>query len=391
MKLTDEQVAALDGISRWLKGPAKPYFILQGYAGTGKTTLVRHLQEYFDKPILYLSYTGKAALNLRQKGCERATTIHQALYDVREKSTKDLQALLALFHRTSDERDRHELSVKIKKERQRIASPYWEANPSEELLKSPLIVVDEYSMVSSEIFNDLLATKKPILFVGDPAQLPPVASTCPIENSKADAVLSTVHRTGLDNPLLAAATAVRKGDFSLLKTSGPFVVKARRDAGAEDYIQSDQVLCSRNATRRELNRRLRRRMGFDGLLMKDERVIFLKNDHGSGVFNGSIGKVMEQPFVDDITNEVVLDVDFEYSKILGYPAWDGHLRGDAEGPVDRRMQCIDYAYAITVHKSQGSEWNAVTVHEEVIPNSDHKRLLYTALTRAKLKCTLIRP
>ena len=75
---TPHQDAALNAVAAWLK--SKPgrngvpqVFRLFGYAGTGKTTLARHLAEAVDGKVLFAAFTGKAALVMRSKGCERAT------------------------------------------------------------------------------------------------------------------------------------------------------------------------------------------------------------------------------------------------------------------------------------------------------------------------------
>jgi exodeoxyribonuclease-5 len=83
------QDAALNAVAAWLK--AKPgsngtpqVFRLFGYAGTGKTTLARHLADHADGEVKFAAFTGKAALVMRSKGCERASTIHSLIYKTRE-------------------------------------------------------------------------------------------------------------------------------------------------------------------------------------------------------------------------------------------------------------------------------------------------------------------
>src|ERR1041385_2589883 len=80
-----QQDAALKAVAEWLK--AKPgrgqtplVFRLFGYAGTGKTTLARHIAEGVDGKVLFAAFTGKAALVMRSKGCEGASTIHSLIY-----------------------------------------------------------------------------------------------------------------------------------------------------------------------------------------------------------------------------------------------------------------------------------------------------------------------
>src|SRR5437660_9031885 len=79
---TPQQDAALTATSTWLKaaGGRASVFRLFGYAGTGKTTLAKHLAEGFDGKVVFAAFTGKAALVMRHKGCAGASTIHSLIY-----------------------------------------------------------------------------------------------------------------------------------------------------------------------------------------------------------------------------------------------------------------------------------------------------------------------
>ena len=80
MSWSPEQDGALSDVARWLKAGDRPIFRLFGYAGTGKTTLARHIAEGVDGDVLFAAFTGKAALVLREKGCPEASTIHSLIY-----------------------------------------------------------------------------------------------------------------------------------------------------------------------------------------------------------------------------------------------------------------------------------------------------------------------
>src|SRR5262247_621487 len=80
-----QQDIALKAVAKWLKarpgrGSTPPIFRLFGFAGTGKTTLARHLAQDVDGKVLYAAFTGKAALVMRRKGCSGASTIHSLIY-----------------------------------------------------------------------------------------------------------------------------------------------------------------------------------------------------------------------------------------------------------------------------------------------------------------------
>ena len=86
---TPHQDAALKAVADWLKAkPGRngtpPVFRLFGFAGTGKTTLARHIAEGVDGEVKFAAFTGKAALVMRNKGCDEASTIHSLIYRARE-------------------------------------------------------------------------------------------------------------------------------------------------------------------------------------------------------------------------------------------------------------------------------------------------------------------
>ena len=181
---TPHQDAALNAVADWLK--AKPgrngtpqVFRLFGYAGTGKTTLARHIAEGVDGEVKFAAFTGKAALVMRNKGCDGASTIHSLIYRARESGV---------------EQPSFEL---------------WDDAPAS---KAELIVIDECSMVDAEMARDLLSFDCPLLVLGDPAQLPPIAGAGFFTEGEPDAMLTEVHRQAQDDPIVRLSMAVREGE-----------------------------------------------------------------------------------------------------------------------------------------------------------------------------------
>ena len=117
---TPQQDAALKAIAHWWKNDRhqSPLFRLFGYAGTGKTTLARHIAQGIDGKVLYAAFTGKAACVMRSKGCHGASTIHRLIYKPKEQN---------------EENPTFEL---------------WHKAPAS---NAKLIIIDECSMVDAEL------------------------------------------------------------------------------------------------------------------------------------------------------------------------------------------------------------------------------------------------
>jgi hypothetical protein len=156
------QAAALDKIGRWLRDGRPQVFRLFGYAGTGKTTLAKHITAGLGGRGVFVAPTGKAAAVMRDNGCHGAMTVHRAIYgapDVRE----DGSLLFSPKKRSA-------------------------------LDGAALVVLDESSMVDEELARDLLAHGVPVLAMGDPAQLPPPVGGCsPFTSKTPDVMLTEIH------------------------------------------------------------------------------------------------------------------------------------------------------------------------------------------------------
>jgi exodeoxyribonuclease-5 len=365
-----QQDAALAAVSRWLKEAhtGTPIFRLFGYAGTGKTTLARHIAEGVDGKVLFAAFTGKAAQVMRAKGCANASTIHSLIYKARE---------------SGEETPNFEL---------------WDDAPA---AKAKLIVIDECSMVDPELGRDLLSFGVPLLVLGDPAQLPPVQGGGFFTDAEPDIMLTEVHRQAQNDPIVRLSMDIREGRTPVPGDHGETQVVRRADLDPQRVVDADQVLVGRNATRRAYNTRLRERHGLEEPLpVAGDKLVCLRNNRKKGLFNGGLWTVRERNAGRSkalITLRILPDEDLP-GFALGTRARKVTVRRECfTGGIEdfawterRPYDEFDFGYVLTVHKAQGSQWDDVVLFDESFAFPDHRaRWLYTGITRAARKLTLV--
>ncbi len=360
-----QQDAALSEVARWLQAGTPQVFRLFGYAGTGKTTLARHIAEAVDGDVVFAAYTGKAALVLRNKGCGEAQTIHSLIYRSRGVDEE---------------------------------SPTFVINRESNAAKAKLIVIDECSMVDEELGRDLLSFGTPVLVLGDPAQLPPVKGGGFFTEQEPDVMLTEVHRQAADNPIVRMSMTVREGGRLDYGDYGPSRVIRRAEVNPEIVMAADQVLVGTNRTRRRYNQRLRELKGFSAQYPQSgDKLVCLRNDPAKGLLNGSLWQVMSssketvKPGINLMIRPEDDDMDRGAAKIKLLKA--AFEEPDTEIPwsTKKRYDDFDYGYALTVHKAQGSQWNNVVLFDESWAFRDSReRWLYTGITRAADSLTIVR-
>ncbi|PWB81133.1 MAG: ATP-binding protein [Methylocystaceae bacterium] len=358
---TSEQERALAAVAAWLKDGRAQVFRLFGYAGTGKSTLARHVAESVDGDVAFGAFTGKAALVMRSKGCKDARTIHSLIYRATESETEE---------------------------------PSFELNDDSEAAKAALIVIDECSMVDEELGRDLLSFGKKVLVLGDPAQLPPVKGGGFFTEAEPDVMLTEVHRQAADNPIVRLSMLIREGGRLEQGVYGETRVVSRDGLDPALVTGADQVLVGLNRTRRAYNGRLRQLRGFSGALPQSgEKLVCLRNNRKKGLLNGALFTVKSAGAVR--RGKVRLLVEPEesagkFQRVGVLPQFfDG---GDAEIPFAQRRDSdeFDYGYALTVHKAQGSQWDNVALFDESFAFREHRaRWLYTGVTRAAQRLTVV--
>lgn len=390
MELTTKQAQGLKiAIDRWRAG--ERYTVISGYAGSGKSTLVKFIVEALvhegvkrDK-IGYACFTGKATQVLIDKGNKNAVTLHKLLY-----------------HATLMPNGRYKYKPK----------PYLEYD---------VVVIDECSMAPNKLIKQLASHKRVYcIFVGDPGQLPPIYKDD--DNhllDKPHIFLDEIMRQAQDSGIIRLSMLIREGKPITGFASNEANVISTSRITDQALMQSDINLCATNATRNSLNRYIRELYGFSGPIPQEsEKVICLHNEwdfisnKGNALTNGCIGylhNIYEEKFrypyfvykkgsVDVVSGTFITETGDDFGNLptdkLLYTTGEQTISNEDKYKILKREMLLpiefDYAYAITVHKSQGSEWDNVLVLEEGFPFSkeEHKKWLYTAITRASKTVTV---
>jgi ATP-dependent exoDNAse (exonuclease V) alpha subunit len=352
-----QQEAALKAVLQWHRARNKQVFRLFGYAGTGKTTLARHFAEGIEGQVAFAAFTGKAAYVMRSKGCSNATTIHNLIYRL-EKEDEN-------------------------------GNPIFIINPDSYARRTRLIVIDEVSMVNEKIGRDLLRFGVPIIVIGDPAQLPPVEGGGFFTTDEPDFMLTEIHRQARDSPIIKMATIVREGGRLAVGDYGD----GCRVVNLHDYevVPCDQILVGRNVTRRNINSGLREGYGRYGTYpLSGDKLVCLRNDYRRGFLNGSLC-IVEQVIKASDDGPIVLRVVPEEGGAAVTATTHAGFFNGRPIPDPREYVNFDFGYALTVHKAQGSQWDDVLLHGEAhCFGADAHRWLYTGLTRAAKRITVIR-
>lgn len=374
--------------------------ILTGGPGTGKTTTINGIIQFFGAKNLKISLaapTGRAAKRMSETTGYEAKTIHRLLEVNGVVNDKD-------------------------------ASSHGEFLRNEENpLETDVVIVDEMSMVDISLFNSLLKAiplNCRLVMVGDIDQLPSVGPGNVLHDIIASEKFSTVKlekifRQAMESDIVKNAHKVNNGekikldnkssDFFFIEESDAMHITARIwrllsqklpkyvDAKTSD-IQVITPMKKGNLGTYKLNEDLQRALNPKAINKKEyelpngkilrehDKVMQNKNDYkldwiikgmydipietGKGVFNGDIGEVIE---IDKLNKKV--EVLYDENRYVKYEFTD--------------LDEIELAYAITIHKSQGSEYPAVVIPILDVPRLlSNRNLLYTAITRAK-KCVVI--
>jgi exodeoxyribonuclease-5 len=250
-------------------------------------------------------------------------------------------------------------------------------------------------MVDAELGRDLMSFGVPVLVLGDPAQLPPIAGGGFFTDAEPDAMLTEVHRQAQDDPIVRLSMQVRAGERLTPGEYGASSVVKRDAFDPQRALETDQILVGRNNTRRAYNGRIRERRGFDDPLpLAGDKLVCLRNNRRKGLFNGGLWNVAERPTTRRQILRLRLIPDEGYAgkgvKVSVRPeCFTGKIE-EVDWQLRKKQDEFDYGYVLTVHKSQGSQWDDVVLFDESFAFPDSReRWLYTGITRAAKRLTVV--
>lgn len=400
--LSPQQRDAVNAVVKWYRDPnGGLVHRLFGFAGSGKTTLAKHIAELLapEGGTQYAAYSGKAANVLQRKGCVGASTIHRLIYKPVSKSRAELRELQDKIDFETDPETVARLAQQIADLERELASPSFMLNPDGPLRGAPLLILDEVSMVTEQMAADLESFGVPILCLGDPMQLPPIKGEGHYTAVRPDTMLTEIHRSALDSPVTRLATTARTSDDDDYGIDG-MDGDSGRSAVPVPLTDFDQILVWKNATRWQVIQKVRK---LSGNLGRDpqpgEKILTLANNAEAEVLNGEQFTILSVASFGSVL-DMTVRTESGYERDL--KVWrSGFEDQDGEEQAKRRgwsgpIAAATYAHALTVHKAQGSQWDRVLVLDEsagVARTSGAdtaQRWFYTALTRAA-KQVVIRP
>lgn len=363
MHWSSQQDAALLAVKVWLADPSGPQvFRLFGWAGTGKSTLAVHLAQDAGR-VVYAAFTGKAALVMRKRGCAGASTIHSLIYKLRDEQGGE---------------------------------PRFDLDRGSAVADADLVVIDEVSMVDETLGRDLLSFGTKVLVLGDPFQLPPVKGTGFFTNVEPDVMLTEIHRQAADNPIIRMSMQIREGRGLEFGAYGESKVIHSSEVDRDEVLAAGQILVGRNQTRTTYNGRVRELLKRPSPLpVPDDRLVCLRNNREKGLLNGQIFVAKKVTLKGRGGIQMLLDPSDAGARADDVMVFTNEkfFQGKEEELTwaeRRRFDEFNFGYALTVHKSQGSQWDSVYLFDESnVFREDRDRWLYTGVTRAAEKITVV--
>ncbi|ARK07445.1 ATP-dependent RecD-like DNA helicase [Sphingobium phage Lacusarx] len=438
-QLSQQQGNAVKKIKDWFKNSSaiKRVFVLAGFAGTGKSTILPDILNDLGisvGEVAFCAPTGKAAKvmgeKLRAQGIKAyPTTIHSLIYTPKPQKAEFLErelaglqehyvnvkagnAALGEFSSLRELEKKIDIITKDLDRAYTITDLHFNLNPDSKLVSEnkKLIIVDEASMCGKQMAGDLLDFDIPVLAIGDPGQLPPVGDEPGFLDDSPDFFLTEVHRQAAENPIIHLATLVRKGERGDYGDygGGVMIVRPKDDRFSLDLDRDAQIIVGTNRNRWRLTSRIRKTGGYlDTAPMTGEPLIMCKNSKQyPDLVNGTqIYSADDHGMMDDGAARYLLKAYDEEGNLkpmyVVQALFEQHIKRDptyatasksAVYQAKLKDNHVDFGWAITCHKSQGSQWDEVIVHDEShVFRESADQWLYTAITRAAERLIIVAP
>lgn len=367
----------------WYKNSSEQVFEFTGEAGTGKTvTIVQILRSLGLKAhqFMPMAYTGKAALVMRSRGFTTSRSIHSSLYEMVEVNTDTINTRYDTPYKKSEFRLKQYIDPAI-----------------------DLFFIDEGYMVPEFMKKDILSFGKKVIVCGDCQQLPPIGDKPGFLTGYGIHRLDELMRQSENNAIVYLARRAAKGLPIHAGRYGNQVLVINDDEFVPEMIgYADVILTGTNRTRSTLNNYIRQLAGFNTLTpVVGERVICRNNNwnvvrDGIALTNGLDGTVVSYPdasafngrsfkidFLPDMSRAVFDNIPVNYKYFTSPYDERQSMKDDFAHRKYLEGEFFEYAYSLTTHLSQGSEYNNGIYVEEFLRPQMQNQLNYTAITRFK--------
>jgi len=378
IELNGQQKEALEKSHEWWERKYNQVFEISGPAGSGKTTIVDYLIKNIGlahDEVLFMAYVGKATMALTLRG-NNAKTIHSSIYDLVEVPVIDENG-----------------NYYKKNGRVIMKSVFEKKEKLPEHIK--LLVIDEGSMINKDIAKDILSFGLPVIVLGDLNQLPPVFGE-PYFLIKPDVILTQIMRQAENDPIIQLSQMALRGEDIPIAKYGPrcFVID-KENITDNMLIKSDVVICGKNKTRESINNYIRKSIKKidKAYPIVGEKLICRQNNWSMSILNnfflinGLVGYVEDvyldtyngrsicidfrPEFLNECFKKIPIDYEFLFAPM--------HKKDNRRNYLDK----FEFAYAITAHLAQGSQYEKVFIYDEKIGDKEYyRKWLYTAITRA---------
>lgn len=398
--LNEMQQIASDKFQEWYLKPEtrkRPWFEISGAAGTGKTTVVKHIIQELGldmREVIFMAFVGKAALALRLSGVD-GRTVHSVIYQVVRHYKRDEYGNIVYKY--------GEPVIEFSFEKNEQLPDYVK-----------LLVVDEGGMIAEDMGRDILSFGIPTLVLGDLHQLPPVfGNSLFLQNP--DVCLNKIMRQSKDSSIIYLSQLatygfdIQYGNYN----DGESMVIRKEQLTDEMLRKADLIICNRNTTRDRINWYMREfiygiksshleigdkvicRQNCWEILLPDKKL-----NVDIALVNGLIGRITDigknliqraARFTIDFQPEFS---EYKFSNLLVNPSYALKPFCDRKDTNTKFTPEITFelGYCTTCHLAQGSQYPTVLVYVDINRNTAdeyYRKWLYTAITRAQKNLIIV--